>query len=68
VLPGVRDFSVPQRPRCQRQQVIQVISDAEARGQQRLAEMNRRVLGNLDQTRVAVRSSASERRSVVALC
>ena len=33
----------------QRQQVIQVISAAEARGQQRLAGMNRQVLGNLDQ-------------------
>jgi hypothetical protein len=33
----------------QRQQVIQLISAAEARGQQRLAEMNRQVLGNLDQ-------------------
>jgi integrase len=32
----------------QRQQVIQIISAAEARGQQRLAEMNRQVLGNLD--------------------
>ena len=35
--------------RQQRQQVIQIISAAEARGQQRLAEMNRQVLGNLDQ-------------------
>ena len=33
----------------QRQQVIQIISAAQARGQQRLAEMNRQVLGNLDQ-------------------
>jgi hypothetical protein len=33
----------------QRQQVIQIISAAEAGGQQRLAEMNRQVLGNLDQ-------------------
>ncbi len=33
----------------QRQQVIQIISAAEARGQQRLAEMNRQVAGNLDQ-------------------
>jgi len=32
----------------QRQQVIQIISAAEARGQQRLAEMNRTVLVNLD--------------------
>lgn len=33
----------------QRQQVIQIISTAEAPGQQRLAEMNRQVLGNLEQ-------------------
>ena len=39
---------LPQHHR-QRQQVIQIISAAEARGQQRLAEMNRQVLGNLDQ-------------------
>lgn len=31
-----------------RTQVVQIISAAEARGQQRLAEMNKRVLGNLD--------------------
>jgi site-specific recombinase XerD len=31
-----------------RRQVIQIISAAEARGQQRLAEMNRQVLGSLD--------------------
>lgn len=31
-----------------RTQVLQIISAAEARGQQRLAEMNARVLGNLD--------------------
>lgn len=32
----------------QRQQVLQIISAAEARGQQRLVEMNQQVLGNLD--------------------
>ena len=37
------------QPHQQRHQVIQIISAAEARGQQRLAEMNRQVLGNLDQ-------------------
>jgi hypothetical protein len=31
-----------------RQQVIQIISTAQARGQQRLAEMNQQVLGSLD--------------------
>jgi len=31
-----------------RQQVLQIISAAEARGQLRLVEMNQQVLGNLD--------------------
>ena len=31
-----------------RQQVVQIISAAEARGQQRVLEMNQQVLGNLD--------------------
>jgi hypothetical protein len=31
-----------------RQQVVQIISAAQARGQQRLVEMNQQVLGNLD--------------------
>ena len=34
--------------RAQRQQVLQLVTAAEARGQQRLAEMNRQVLHNLD--------------------
>ncbi len=34
--------------RQHRQQVMQIISAAEARGQLRLAEMNQQVLGNLD--------------------
>jgi len=42
----------------QRQQVIQIISAAEARGQQRLAEMNRQVLGNLDQIIAALDTPA----------
>ena len=42
----------------QRQQVIQIISAAEARGQQRLAEMNRQVLGNLDQIIAALETQA----------
>jgi len=36
------------RHREHRQQVLQIITAAEARGQLRLAEMNRQVLGNLD--------------------
>ena len=42
----------------QRQQVIQIISAAEARGQQRLAEMNRQVLGNLEQIIAALETRA----------
>jgi hypothetical protein len=42
----------------QRRQVIQIISAAEARGQQRLAEMNRQVLGNLDQIIAALETQA----------
>ena len=42
----------------QRQQVIQIISAAEARGQQRLAEMNRQVPGNLDQIIAALETPA----------
>jgi hypothetical protein len=34
--------------RQQRQHVLQIISAAEARGQVRVAEMNRQVLGNLE--------------------
>ncbi|WP_372412277.1 hypothetical protein [Streptomyces luteireticuli] len=34
--------------RQQRQKILQIISAAEARGQQRLVEMNQQVLGNLD--------------------
>jgi integrase len=34
--------------RHHRQQILQIITAAEARGQQRLAEMNHQVLGNLD--------------------
>lgn len=41
------DF-LPQH-REHRQQVLQIITAAEARGQQRLVEMNQQVLGNLDQ-------------------
>jgi hypothetical protein len=41
--------------RCQ---VIQIISAVEARGQQRLAEMNRQVLGNLDQIIAALEAQA----------
>jgi hypothetical protein len=42
----------------QRRQVIQIISAAEAHGQQRLAEMSRQVLGNLDQIIAALETPA----------
>jgi hypothetical protein len=42
----------------QRQQVLQIVSAAEARGQQRPAEMNRHVLGNLDQIIAALETQA----------
>jgi hypothetical protein len=42
------------RHREHRQQVLQIITAAEARGQARLAEMNRQVLGNLDKIIVAL--------------
>jgi hypothetical protein len=51
---------LPQHQR-QRQQVIRIISAAEARGQQRLAEMNRQVLGNLDQIIAALQTPADTR-------
>ena len=43
---------------AQRRQTLQIISAAEARGQQRLAEMNRQVLGNLDQVIAALETPA----------
>ena len=45
----------------QRRQVIQIISAAEARGQQRLAEMNRQVLGNLDQIIATLETPADKK-------
>ncbi|MBV8349787.1 MAG: tyrosine-type recombinase/integrase [Mycolicibacterium sp.] len=42
--------------RAQRQQVLQLVTAAEARGQQRLAEMNRQVLHNLDNIITAIDS------------
>jgi integrase/ferredoxin len=47
--------------RQQRQQTLQLITTAEARGQQRLAEMNRQVLHNLDTIITALDDSESEK-------
>ena len=46
--------------RDQRQQILQLITAAEARGQQRLAEMNRQVLANLDNIITALDHPAAE--------
>jgi integrase len=43
--------------RAQRHQVLQLVTAAEARGQQRLAEMNRQVLHNLDNIITALNES-----------
>lgn len=47
----------------QRQQAIQIISAAEARGQQRLAEMNRQVLGNLEQIITTLEAGGETKRT-----
>jgi integrase len=48
--------------RAQRQQALQVISAAEARGQARLAEMNRQVLANLDRIITALDDNPGDER------
>jgi hypothetical protein len=48
------------RHQPQRQQLAQIISAAEARGQARLAEMNRQVLANLDTIITALDADASQ--------
>ncbi|MGB8229631.1 MAG: hypothetical protein WCE78_11390, partial [Pseudonocardiaceae bacterium] len=52
--------------RAQRQQLIQIISAAEARGQARLVEMNQQVLGNLDQVINALDDDESQTGEEVA--
>jgi hypothetical protein len=50
-LPLLRKADAPEflpQHRAQRQQVLQLVTATEARGQERLAEMNRQVLHNLD--------------------
>jgi len=46
-----------------RQQVLQIISGAEARGQHRLVEMNQQVLGNLDNIITALESDSEAKES-----
>jgi ferredoxin len=46
--------------RQQRQQLLQIVTAAEARGQQRLAEMNRQVLNNLDHIISALEPDAGQ--------
>jgi hypothetical protein len=50
--------------RTQRGQLIELITAAEARGQARLVEMNRQVLGNLDQIITALAKDPDDRRQV----
>jgi hypothetical protein len=47
--------------RHQRRQLLQLVTTAEARGQQRVAEMNRQVLGNLDNIITALDASADRK-------
>jgi hypothetical protein len=49
-----------------RQQVLQIISAAEARGQDRLAEMNRQVAGNLDKIISALKTGDAAQPGVEA--
>lgn len=46
--------------RQQRHQLLQIVTAAEARGQQRLAEMNRQVLNNLDHIISALETGADQ--------
>ncbi|HJT04961.1 MAG TPA: site-specific integrase [Pseudonocardiaceae bacterium] len=52
--------------RAQRQQLLQIISAAEARGQARLAEMNQQVLGNLDKVITALEADEGQAAEEVA--
>lgn len=49
-----------------RQQTLQIISAAEANGQDRVAEMNRQVAGNLDKIIAALETDDSEKRETAA--
>ena len=49
--------------REQRQQVVQIISAADARGQHRLVEMNQQVLGNLDNIITALENDTDTKES-----
>ena len=48
------------RHRAQHQQTIQIISTAEARGQARVAEMNRQVAGNLEKIITALENDQGQ--------
>jgi hypothetical protein len=50
---------LPQHQR-QRSDLLQIVSAAEARGQQRLAEMNRQVLGSLDRIITSLENDGEE--------
>jgi hypothetical protein len=47
---------------AQRQQALQIITAAEAKGQARVAEMNRHVTGNLDKIITALEDGGEEEK------
>ncbi|MGW7386668.1 hypothetical protein [Streptomyces sp. NPDC054794] len=55
---------LPQHRR-QREEVLQIVTAAEARGQQRLVEMNQQVLGNLDRIITALDQDNNPTQEVV---
>jgi hypothetical protein len=50
------------------QQVLQIISAAEARGQDRLAEMNRQVAGNLSKIISALEAEPGQQQEASGAC
>lgn len=49
--------------RQQRQQLLRIVSAAEARGQTRVVEMNQQVLGNLDQIITTLEADPDQREA-----
>jgi hypothetical protein len=54
--------------RAHHQQVLQIISAAEARGQDRLAEMNRQVAGNLSKIISALEAEPGQQQEAPGAC
>jgi hypothetical protein len=61
------DEFLPQH-REQHQQTLQIISAAEARGQMRMAEMNRRVAGNLERIITALDAGNDPQEGITDAC